>query len=352
MKISIIIPVYNGEKYIRQAVYSVLNQPYKNIEVIAINDGSLDHSEKILKDIIESDMRLHIVCQENQGVASARNQGIRMATGDYIAFLDQDDIWVPDFLTDDVIQKIEKNSCEMISFAYFQSNQNITRVLLHPREEKVITEPLKHGGENYRHHSSYFYFKKFILDNNILIDKHRHEDERFRMQCIYNAKKILYLKKPIFIYRNNNSSVSHQNIQKKEKAIIDCMEGYKELEEKVSDKKIITQYCIDTRLHLLLELLSVIATCKKKFYEKDYRFDELWMNHGWMSEKDIKSWNLYLTHKNLFVIKNRIRQIISQILKQFQRIKFLQNIYEKKKYPLKWEQVTEYEKDKNTIFNP
>ncbi|RUT02706.1 hypothetical protein DSM106972_056260 [Dulcicalothrix desertica PCC 7102] len=92
-KVSIIIPVYNAEQYIATTVESVLLQTYKNIEVLIIDDGSPDQSIQICQQF--NDSRIQIIRQENQGVSAARNTGIKMAQGEFIAFLDADDLWLP-----------------------------------------------------------------------------------------------------------------------------------------------------------------------------------------------------------------------------------------------------------------
>jgi glycosyltransferase involved in cell wall biosynthesis len=94
-RVSVIIPVYQGERFLAEAVESVLNQTYTNYEIIAIDDGSTDNSCEILEYFFD---KIRYVFQENQGVAAARNRGIQMARGELIAFLDQDDFWCPDKL--------------------------------------------------------------------------------------------------------------------------------------------------------------------------------------------------------------------------------------------------------------
>ncbi|MGB3300614.1 MAG: glycosyltransferase [Phormidesmis sp.] len=98
-KVSVVLPVYNVEKYVEAALKSALAQTYPNTEILIINDGSFDQSIAICKKF--DDDRISIIHQENKGLAEARNTGLRHATGDYVAFLDGDDIWLP--------QKIEKH---------------------------------------------------------------------------------------------------------------------------------------------------------------------------------------------------------------------------------------------------
>lgn len=90
-KISVIVPVYNVEKYINNTVNSIINQTYKNLEIILVDDGSPDRSSEICDEFAEKDSRIKVIHKENGGVSSARNAGLDMASGDYIAFVDGDD---------------------------------------------------------------------------------------------------------------------------------------------------------------------------------------------------------------------------------------------------------------------
>lgn len=91
MKVSIIIPIYNSEKYLKQCLESIINQTYKNIEIICINDGSTDNSEKIIKDYLKTNKNITYLKQPNAGQSIARNKGLEKATGDFILFVDSDD---------------------------------------------------------------------------------------------------------------------------------------------------------------------------------------------------------------------------------------------------------------------
>lgn len=104
--VSVVIPMYNSSSYITPTIKSALNQTYKNIEVLVIDDRSIDNSVEVVNELAKSDSRLRCIPQEkNQGAAVARNRGIKEANGQYIAFLDSDDLWAED--------KIEKQVCLM-----------------------------------------------------------------------------------------------------------------------------------------------------------------------------------------------------------------------------------------------
>lgn len=100
--ISIIVPVYNTEQFIAETIESVIEQSYSNWELWLIDDGSTDNSAKVIKSIAEKDNRINYVHKENGGQASARNLGIKKANGEYIAFLDSDDLWLKDKLEEQI----------------------------------------------------------------------------------------------------------------------------------------------------------------------------------------------------------------------------------------------------------
>ena len=98
IKISVIIPVYNAEKYLRECLDSVIGQALQDIEIICVDDGSTDSSLSVLQKYAAKDTRLKIVVQANQGAAAARNVGMAVAQGEYLAFLDADDLYCPEAL--------------------------------------------------------------------------------------------------------------------------------------------------------------------------------------------------------------------------------------------------------------
>lgn len=112
-KISIIVPVYQAEKYISKCIESIVNQAYKNLEIILIDDGSTDSSGEICDRYGERDKRIVVVHTPNKGVSAARNCGLDIATGDYITFVDSDD-FLDLQMYSEMIQVAEKYSCDVV----------------------------------------------------------------------------------------------------------------------------------------------------------------------------------------------------------------------------------------------
>ena len=125
-KVSVIIPLYNEEKYITTCVESVINQTYKNIEIIVVDDKSTDNSLKVLEKI--KDKRLKIIkLPENKGVANARNKGVEAATGSYLCFLDSDDFW-DKYKIEKQIKYIKNKAFVYSKYAYTDKDGNIIKV--------------------------------------------------------------------------------------------------------------------------------------------------------------------------------------------------------------------------------
>ena len=117
-KISVIIPVYNVEKYLKQCVDSVLQQTYQNIEVILVEDGSSDDCPRICDEYKKIDDRVVVVHQQNGGLSVARNTGISLMTGDYVMFLDSDDYWDDVDAVKRLVERVSKTNPDVLNYSY------------------------------------------------------------------------------------------------------------------------------------------------------------------------------------------------------------------------------------------
>ena len=135
MKVSVIIPLYNEEKYILECINSVINQTYKNLEIIIVDDKSTDNGLKLLEKIKDDRIRI-IKLDKNSGVACARNKGIEVSTGDYICFLDSDDFWVK--------EKIEKQLKFIENKAFIYSDYMYTKANGEEIKKAVVPKSLNY----------------------------------------------------------------------------------------------------------------------------------------------------------------------------------------------------------------
>ena len=124
--ISIIVPVYNVEKYLEQCLESLLNQTYKNIEIIVVNDGSTDQSLDILNKYSFKDNRIKLYSQKNQGISAARNTALEHINGKYIMFVDSDD-WIEINTCETALHELKKNDSDIVMWAYKRDYLNSSK---------------------------------------------------------------------------------------------------------------------------------------------------------------------------------------------------------------------------------
>jgi glycosyltransferase involved in cell wall biosynthesis len=140
--ISIIVPAYNAEAYISDAINSALNQTFSDIEVIVVNDGSTDNTLEIIRNI--DDSRIHLVEADHQGASAARNIGLKEATGEYIQFLDSDDILSPDKIETQLKVLLHTNDTKTIaSCAWLKFENNLDEAALRPEEVWTVEDPVE-----------------------------------------------------------------------------------------------------------------------------------------------------------------------------------------------------------------
>lgn len=221
IKFSIIIPIYNVEKYLNKCVESVLNQTYPNIEVILVDDGSTDNSGKICDEYAQKDTRIKVIHKENGGAGSARNEGLKHANGQYISLIDGDD-WISADLFEDACEALKQDPLDIFCFDYYEATEK-QFVEKHTwlsegyydksRMEKEIYPNLIRNINGKRVPPNLCFkifarnlYEKFqnIVDSSIRIG----EDECVCLPCVYNANNIYISHKCYYYYRQNNLSVT------------------------------------------------------------------------------------------------------------------------------------------------
>lgn len=242
MKFSIIIPVYNVEKYLKRCIDSVLNQTYNNYEIIIINDGSTDNSSKILESY--KNPKIKIINQENNGVSYSRNVGVSNSTGDYILFLDSDDFYETKLL-ETLNEEIQNE--EMIKFNYndFKENTKIPMKNIEFKSEqgKDILKRLIEEKINFETPWIFAIKKDYMLNYKFEIDKY-HEDFGLMPIMVYNSKNISSINFIGYNYNreNENSITAYKNQEKEYKKALDTLYFFKKVKETNIDKYILSFY--------------------------------------------------------------------------------------------------------------
>lgn len=210
-KVGIIIPAYNVEKYIYRAMESCINQTYKNIEIVVVDDGSSDGTYDVVKSYSDKDSRIKLYRQENGGVSSARNRALDMCTSDYVLFLDSDD-WLKSDTVEKLVQKLEEGQSQrsLISsgcyYAYFDEKGDIYKTIPDNETENITMSAeeviLYVGQTKYNLRSScYKLFSMAVIKQNHLKFEPaiRHgEDGLFVFEYLKNADQFVYFPDPLW----------------------------------------------------------------------------------------------------------------------------------------------------------
>ena len=213
--ISIIIPVYNGEKYLRPCIDSILHQTYQHWELLLIDDGSPDSSGAIC-DEYASDPRISVVHKENGGQASARNQGVAMAKGEYISFVDCDD-WLETDMYERMVQTMHSQQAEIIICGYIEEYKSRQKKVHADGEMKVYeaSEALKLvlRGKIGSYLWSMLFRREVVQE--LMPDLNPYEDHATIFKWISHARRVVVLHQAFYHYRQLGSSSLHSYNPKK-----------------------------------------------------------------------------------------------------------------------------------------
>ena len=309
-KVSIIIPVYNSEKYISKCLDSVLNQTYENIEVLVINDGSKDNSINILRGYEKKDKRIVVIDKENEGVAKTRNMGIKKATGDYIMFIDNDD-----FIDEDYVETYLKNTdYDIVIGSYKRTDINDKILFKYNLDEKsiwakyVVLAPW-----------AKLYKKDFLIKNNIeFLNYGIGEDVYFNLLCYSKTNNIKVINDFKYNWFYNNESVSNTK-QRGLKKTVDITVLLNNLLTFVDLNSEYNKYFLERYIYWYL-LFSGKQASKGDFTEQYNNYIK------WLNDNKIKS-NI----KPLFLkgepFKIKLVVIIFRMIRKLHLIKLFSKVY-------------------------
>ena len=226
VKISIVLPVYNVEKYLEQCLDSVLNQDLKEIEVICVNDGSSDNSGEILDRYQKKDSRVIVINQENQGQGAARNSGMKIARGEYLFFVDPDD-WIMENSLKRVYDFAKENNSTVVFFDSKFYNEPLNK-FDNDRIQDYLTKKFNKNFDNIKSFSlkdcnndfsafclavwNRIFKTDFIKNNNISFPKTKlSEDTTFSIETMFLCDCVHYFQEYVYCYRIRKGSTSHTN---------------------------------------------------------------------------------------------------------------------------------------------
>ncbi|ELC8389842.1 glycosyltransferase family 2 protein [Clostridium perfringens] len=268
--VSIIIPVYNSEKYLKRCLDSAINQSEKNIEIIIINDGSKDNSLNIAMNYSNKDNRINIINKKNGGISSARNCGLKYAKGKYVTFLDSDD-WIELNMIEEMLKflvnentfliqcrgKLEKKDENIKKIIGYNIEKNTTMKVNENLIMDLLTGKLEWPVWNM------LINREFLLENNITFNENCNhgEDFIFTVDLYKVLKNITFLKSELYHYYFNSSSLSNNVNKKIDRLNWIIIRYYKSIElliyKKIEEKENIEKIKYNCTIELIHKLTGV-----------------------------------------------------------------------------------------------
>lgn len=305
-KVSIIIPVYNVEKYISRCIESVLNQTFKDFELILINDGSQDNSLQIMNNYSD-DERIKIIDQKNMGPAKTRNRGIEEANGEYIMFIDSDD-YIDDNYVENYFDCLNEADYDLVIGGYQKINGNKIEFKRQLKDgifsKYIVTGPV-----------AKLYKKSFLTKNNIIfLDTKASEDVYFNLLAYSKNPNIKIIDNIGYYYVYNSNSLSN-TLHKGFKDNVDILSLAKAINYEEIDNKELNQYFIIR--YLVWYLLYSGRTSTPTRFVREYSKLFNWLDSNITNFKK----NYYLFHRpkgeeikihfliNIFLILHQIKMI-------------------------------------------
>lgn len=243
-KVSIIVPVYNTEKYIERCVSSIGSQTYQNIEIICVDDGSTDNSGKILDSLAEKDARIKVIHKKNEGVTAARNAALNMVTGDYVGFVDSDD-YIEKEMYELLVKAMVKNGVDIATCKYYFDFNGVIKAAVNKKE--VPDTPVSIAAFlPYIYERDIFpgvagYLWTRLFRRNVIIDEEGIPNIKFKAEyggtddIVFVAEAnmrsngIIYLDRPLYYYFQRDGSIVHDG--KTQLATLHWVKSYEKILE-------------------------------------------------------------------------------------------------------------------------
>ena len=278
---SIIVPVYNVEKYLNQCIESIINQTYTNFEIILVDDGSSDRSGEICDQYVQTNTRIKVIHKQNGGLSSARNAGMQLAEGEYILFIDSDD-WI-DIDALSIIAGNLDNSIDILIFSfiyYFSSDNQITNNISFLTYIDTTREYAEFVAQNRVYNQciawNKVYRKSFLTQNNCnFIEGILHEDGPFFFNVMSYSGTIKIIDTPLYYYRKNRlGAITSFNTKKN---FYSLLTGISNIQNRWENKNInfvllnMYIFACGQKYQSDTDIKTVIATLRQPIHKKAVR---------------------------------------------------------------------------------
>lgn len=304
IKYSFIVPVYNTEKYLKKCLDSLVNQTYKDFEIIVVNDGSTDKSSSIISKYQKKYKNIIVIDKENEGLSMARNRGVQKSSGKYIIFVDSDD-YVSNKLLEEVDKKIDDS--DILRFQIATEDEGYTKINEYHEEgfESMC------GYDAFKYLSSYHFVepawcyvirKNYYIENKFSFKKGvYHEDFGLIPYVIYKARKVKSIDFIGYYYIQRNGSIMNNNDYKKTvKKAFDMLEQYKTMRlfaKNINRKNNLDDYFLSYISNSVIVKARELKKDEKKLYINELK--KLNVFDGVLVNARIRRFKKYLMKHNL-----------------------------------------------------
>lgn len=304
IKYSFIVPVYNTEKYLKKCLDSLVNQTYKDFEIIVVNDGSTDKSSNIISKYQKKYKNIIVIDKENEGLSMARNRGVQKSSGKYIIFVDSDD-YVSNKLLEEVDKKIDDS--DILRFQIATEDEEYTKINEYHEEgfESMC------GYDAFKYLSSYHFVEPawcYVIRKNYYIENKfsfkrgvYHEDFGLIPYVIYKARKVKSIDFIGYYYIQRNGSIMNNNDYKKTvKKAFDMLEQYKTMRlfaKNINRKNNLNDYFLSYISNSVIVKARELKKDEKKVYI--YELKKLNVFDGVLVNTKIRRFKKYLMKHNL-----------------------------------------------------
>lgn len=307
--ISIIIPVYNSSQFILNTLISLEAQSYNNYEIVLINDGSSDNSLDILKNYKSNKSNIILYSQKNSGVSVARNKGIELANGDFVAFLDSDDTYAPTFLEKMLAKQKEKNANVVYcGFNYVRRSGKSSAIYNSFIEGYILSSYLQRNG--YFHFSGMLIRKRILIENFIYFEIGRNvsEDLLFTVKLLNNFD-CYCVKEYLFNYQQRSGSIMSSmwsedkwlsDIAGRQQILLYLNNNYIKA-DKQEIIKLASAFVFQREISYLVDCIKKMKYKKIKLYLKQTNFckEGIFLEEFNLNSKDKNKYNIIKKNNNM-----------------------------------------------------
>ena len=276
IKFSVVIPAYNVERYLSKCIESIISQTYSNLEIILVNDGSPDRCLEIMQQYAKQDRRIIVVSQKNGGLSAARNAGLRVATGDYVSFIDSDDWVEPDMfsvLAAHLAGASPDYACFRLQFDNEKTGKSSVYGSPYPIEKLVGRDAILEDTLKVRHiptsACSKVYNRTFLSDNNLFFEPGIvNEDTLFSIQAACCAEKVTFVNRVLYHTIEREGSISRASYERLCKHMVIALNKAKEY---MFGKGLFEEFEVLYKARYLKSVLYNLLQMAQRLPYKEYR---------------------------------------------------------------------------------